>query len=72
MVLERTFQADAHGLASWLMSSNVNNTGFYNSLGFVTEADILMGDDDPDWHTKPVVIKLVRLVRGAKQLKTMA
>lgn len=54
------------------MSSNVNNTGFYNSLGFVTEADILMGDDDPDWHTKPVVIKLVRLVRGAKQLKTMA
>lgn len=71
VVLERTFQADAHGCASWLMSSNVNNTGFYNSLGFVTEADILMGDDDPDWDTKPVVIKLVRPVRDTKRINTM-
>ncbi|KAI0811106.1 acyl-CoA N-acyltransferase [Irpex lacteus] len=59
LIRQFTDQADAHGCASWLMSSNVNNTGFYNSLGFVTEADILMGDDDPDWHTKPVVIKLM-------------
>ncbi|KAI0811107.1 hypothetical protein BC629DRAFT_1030619 [Irpex lacteus] len=54
-----TDQADAHGQSSWLMSSNINNTGFYNSLGFMAAADVLLGDNDPDWNAPPVVIKIM-------------
>ena len=41
------------------MSSNIKNTGFYNSLGFVTKAQVSVGDEDPDWTEPPVVVSLV-------------
>jgi hypothetical protein len=53
-------KADAHGRASWLLSSNINNTGFYNSFGYITQAEIILGDDDPDWTEPPFVVTLVR------------
>ncbi|KAI0693900.1 hypothetical protein BC835DRAFT_1415653 [Cytidiella melzeri] len=54
-----TEKADAHGRATWLMSSNILNTGFYNSLGFITKAEIALGSEDPDWCEPPVVVSLM-------------
>lgn len=52
------------------MSSNINNTGFYNSLGFMAAADVLLGDNDPDWNAPPVVIKIVRHVDSTEGVKS--
>ncbi len=52
------------------MSSNINNTSFYNSLGFMTAADVLLGDNDPDWHAPPVVIKIVRRIHSTECVKS--
>lgn len=52
-------QADTQGRASWLVSSNISNEPFYNSLGFSTRANVILGDDNPTWHKPPVVVKIV-------------
>ncbi|KAJ3518078.1 hypothetical protein NLJ89_g94 [Agrocybe chaxingu] len=60
-----TSLADVMGQTSWLTSSNVANTEFYRIHGFKTIADIVLGDDNPEWHEQPVVVKLmVRAPRG--------
>ncbi|KAI0086666.1 hypothetical protein BDY19DRAFT_340758 [Irpex rosettiformis] len=51
--------ADTHGRESWLLSSNIKNTAFYNSLGFITKAQVAVGDQDPDWTGPPVVVSLM-------------
>ncbi|KAF7798887.1 hypothetical protein EIP86_010115 [Pleurotus ostreatoroseus] len=51
-------QADAEERATWLISSNALNEGFYNSLGFETAKEIVLGDDNPTWNEPPVVIAL--------------
>ncbi|KAJ8456667.1 hypothetical protein ONZ45_g18630 [Pleurotus djamor] len=58
--------ADASSQASYLYSCNVAaNTKFYMSHGFLPVADILAGDDDPEWDEPPVVVQLmVREVAG--------
>ncbi|KAI0346912.1 hypothetical protein BDW22DRAFT_470807 [Trametopsis cervina] len=43
----------------WLLSSNIKNTGFYNSLGFFTHGEIILGEDDPSWTRPPVIINLM-------------
>jgi len=48
--------ADTQGRATWLLSSNINNTEFYNQHGFVTVGTFALGDNDPNWNEKPVVI----------------
>jgi len=55
-----TDRADELSMPMYLMSSNVDaNTKFYNSLGFVTAAEIIVGDNNPTWGKPPVVIALM-------------
>ncbi|THH30901.1 hypothetical protein EUX98_g3295 [Antrodiella citrinella] len=52
-------EADARGAASYLGSSNVEtNTPFYNSVGFYTVKEFVVGDD-PTWKKPPVVIAVM-------------
>ncbi|EPT01389.1 hypothetical protein FOMPIDRAFT_1120465 [Fomitopsis schrenkii] len=53
-------KADALGLTTWLASSNINNTAFYESCGFKTVREFSVGDDDPTWAKPPVILKIVR------------
>lgn len=53
-------QADKEGRSVWLISSNVINTEFYGSFGFVSKADVVMGDENPTWTEQPVIVRLVR------------
>lgn len=55
-------EADEQGRATYLISSNILNTGFYNSCGFVGVADVVLGDNNPTWHKKPVIVKIVRAI----------
>lgn len=54
-----TSLADAEGRSTYLFSSNPINTEFYNSHGFFTLAELMVGDDDPTWKKPPVPIALV-------------
>ncbi|KAI0700774.1 hypothetical protein BC835DRAFT_366192 [Cytidiella melzeri] len=51
-------EADAQGRITWLLSSNIANTGFYNSHGFIAKAKITLGEDNPTWNRPPVEICL--------------
>ncbi|KAJ3536140.1 hypothetical protein NM688_g6877 [Phlebia brevispora] len=54
---EREFlQADEEKRATWLVSSNIANTGFYQSLGFEIKGEIVLGDDNPTWREPAVVM----------------
>jgi len=55
-----TDEADMRGLASYLVSSNVEaNTRFYNHVGFRIVKEFLLGDDNPTWKRAPVVIAIM-------------
>lgn len=58
--LTTTLQADILSDTTWLQSSNIDNTGFYNSHGYFTVAEIVLGEDNPTWDGKPVVVSIVR------------
>ncbi|TCD69848.1 hypothetical protein EIP91_005925 [Steccherinum ochraceum] len=52
-------EADARGLPSYVISSNVDgNTRFYNSNGYFTVKEIIVGDTDPTWEKEPVKIAI--------------
>lgn len=53
-------QANDQHRATWLLSSNVLNDNFYHSLGFVTVAEMTLGEDNPTWNGPPIVLALVR------------
>ncbi|KAI0932434.1 hypothetical protein AcW2_001065 [Taiwanofungus camphoratus] len=46
--------ADAQGRGVWLFT-NFHTTGFYARLGFVTIAEISLGESNPTWDEPPVV-----------------
>lgn len=52
------------------MSSNIKNTAFYNSVGFNTVAEIVLGDTNPEWEHPPVIICLVSLFMLEDYLET--
>lgn len=54
-----THQADIEGRATYLLSSNIANTGFYNSLGFITVAEAQIGSENPTWHKPPIPVPLM-------------
>ncbi|KAJ8698480.1 hypothetical protein PTI98_005186 [Pleurotus ostreatus] len=54
-----TAKADAASQATYLESSNVANTGFYESHGFRIVGEIVCGDVNPAWKESPVVVKLM-------------
>jgi hypothetical protein len=45
---------------TWLQSSNIANTEFYNSHGFFTIAEVVVGENNPTWDGEPVVVSIVR------------
>ncbi|PPQ65957.1 hypothetical protein CVT26_010719 [Gymnopilus dilepis] len=51
--------ADITEKASWLHSSNIQNTGFYNLHGYETVAEIVLGDQNPAWKEAPVVTRIM-------------
>jgi len=57
--LTSSLQADAQGRAACLASSNILNTQFYNSHGFKTVGEVYLGDDNPEWHQEPIILRLV-------------
>ena len=52
-------QADALLCATYLTSSNVDNTQFYEACGFKTVAEITLGEGNPDWKEPPVIVQYV-------------
>ncbi|KAI0932445.1 hypothetical protein AcW1_000429 [Taiwanofungus camphoratus] len=61
-----TTQADAQRRATWLRSSNIANTAFYERFGFRIVKEIPLGDNNPTWGKAPVVTYL--MVREPKSL----
>ncbi|KXN89609.1 2-amino-3-carboxymuconate-6-semialdehyde decarboxylase [Leucoagaricus sp. SymC.cos] len=50
---------DMTNQATWLKCTNEKNTGFYISHGYTVVDEAVVGDDNPDWHGAPVVIKIM-------------
>ncbi|EAU84636.1 hypothetical protein CC1G_00155 [Coprinopsis cinerea okayama7 len=51
--------ADILGVACWLESSNIANEPFYNSHGFKSVGNAVVGDQNPDWGEKPVIVQIM-------------
>ncbi|KAL6309445.1 hypothetical protein BKA93DRAFT_821749 [Sparassis latifolia] len=51
--------ADAQRRSIWLTSSNVANTGFYESLDFKTVGEFALGCNNSTWKKPPVVIRIM-------------
>jgi hypothetical protein len=56
---QNDLKADVVGRACWLVSSNISNEGFYNSHGFKSVGEVVLGADNPDWHEGPVRVQVV-------------
>ncbi|GJE95596.1 GNAT family N-acetyltransferase [Phanerochaete sordida] len=54
-----TALADARGVGSWLVSSNVANRGFYAAFGYKVARTLYLGDEDPTWTLPPVPIDIM-------------
>ncbi|KIM46362.1 hypothetical protein M413DRAFT_441454 [Hebeloma cylindrosporum] len=54
-----TSLADITGQACWLNSSNIENKGFYESHGFQTVAEIVIGNENPTWHHPPIIAEIM-------------
>lgn len=53
------------GCASWLLSSNVVNTRFYESWGYVIVKEIRIGEDNHTWRKSPFrVLVVCHLISG--------
>ncbi|KAI0048029.1 hypothetical protein FA95DRAFT_1558417 [Auriscalpium vulgare] len=59
LVKALAWMADAAERPTWLISSNVINKEFYESFGYKSVADIVIGDEDPDYDDEPFVISLM-------------
>ncbi|GBE83450.1 hypothetical protein SCP_0504990 [Sparassis crispa] len=51
--------ADAQGRSTWLLSSNVANTGYYENLDFWTVGEFSLGDNNPTWKKPPIIIRIM-------------
>ncbi|KIP08590.1 hypothetical protein PHLGIDRAFT_117096 [Phlebiopsis gigantea 11061_1 CR5-6] len=51
--------ADKEGRGAWLVSSNIANERFYNSLGFTTVERFTVGENNPAWDKPPVPIDIM-------------
>jgi len=59
LVASVSAKADAEARSTWLCSSNILNTGFYESCGFTTIAEFTLGEANPTWDRPPVIIRLM-------------
>ena len=49
------------GRGVYLETDTESNVEFYESLGFEVIDEVLLGEHNPTWHEKPVVVSLVCL-----------
>ncbi|KAH9948423.1 hypothetical protein B0H21DRAFT_734162 [Amylocystis lapponica] len=54
-----TDKADALACPTYLCSSNIDNTTFYEQCGFITVAKFTLGDTNPAWHAPPVLVLMM-------------
>jgi len=59
LVAAVTSMADLQNRTTFLLSSNIRNTAFYNSCGFTTVASAVIGDSNPSWNASPVTVPLM-------------
>lgn len=59
LVASVTAKADAAGRATYLLSSNVNNRGFYEHCGFHVVGEFTLGEDNPTWSKPPIVVQVM-------------
>lgn len=52
-------QADKLSCASWLLSSNVANTRFYELWGYVVVKELMIGETNPAWGNSPLPVLVV-------------
>lgn len=52
-------KADAQDRSTFIISSNVENRRFYNSVGYVTVHTMDIGKDDPTWSEPPILVDIV-------------
>ncbi|KAL0947541.1 hypothetical protein HGRIS_013637 [Hohenbuehelia grisea] len=55
---------DTIGKAAFLVSSNSANEKFYQAHGFSTVGEAVIGDENPTWDEKPIVVQI--MVREAR------
>ncbi|KAF5321493.1 hypothetical protein D9619_000664 [Psilocybe cf. subviscida] len=64
-----TALANKEHRACWLTSSNIANEAFYNSNGFFAMAQFTVGESNPSWHKKPVLVQImVREPEGGRRV----
>jgi len=54
-----TDMADTQGRSTWLVSSNVTNTGFYARCGFSIAGEFIVGASNPTWKKDPIVVRVL-------------
>ncbi|KLO11389.1 hypothetical protein SCHPADRAFT_942096 [Schizopora paradoxa] len=59
LVAAVTSMADVQNRTTFLISSNIQNTAFYNSCGFVTVDSAILGNDNPSWKAPPIKVPLM-------------
>lgn len=59
LVASVTAKADADNRRTWLVSSNVANTWFYEHCGFTTVAEFAVGEGNPTWTKPPVIVRVM-------------
>jgi len=50
---------EAQGRRTWLVSSNVANTGFYARCGFSIAGEFILGASNPTWKKEPIVVRIL-------------
>ncbi|PCH33449.1 hypothetical protein WOLCODRAFT_111854, partial [Wolfiporia cocos MD-104 SS10] len=54
-----TAQADNECRSTWLLSSNVANTKFYERFGFITVGEVSLGESNPTWTDAPIIMPVM-------------
>ena len=52
-------QAENEGRSAYLISTDERNEGFYKEAGFVVVEQWTLGENNPRWKQKPVVVSIV-------------
>ncbi|KZT73058.1 hypothetical protein DAEQUDRAFT_504852 [Daedalea quercina L-15889] len=64
-------EADKIGCASWLLSSNVANTPFYKSCGYVVVKEVLLGENNPTWMEPPFPVLIMARAASSQTWNTV-
>ncbi|EPT01387.1 hypothetical protein FOMPIDRAFT_1120523, partial [Fomitopsis schrenkii] len=60
LIAAANVRADEFMLASWLTTSNIKHTRFFERFGFATVNKFRVGEANPTWQRPPVIVRIVR------------